>query len=364
VIPVFTPPGSPLCRFRFPLKRTRYIQPVVHALAMILLLAGLLTMGSAGSPARAADQEIPPSGGTTKVDQYQEKVSQVILNSADWMDSFFRTDTYESESNKTRIKVRLDAFSEEGEGTDFKARFDFRLNLPGTENRLNLLIGHNSDDDSSDEESPGGTDRHSFDSNEDDDVGMALEYFFRDDKFQNIKLSGGVRWRDSSLVLWGGPRHRKLWDLGIWDVRMENRVRYYTDEGFDYRLRTDFERPVPGELFLRIRPEFSWYESESGVFYKLQGFLYHPLSRNRALEYQFNNYFESDLDSQLAETNLRVRYRQRIWRDWLTLEVAPQVAWYEEQDYHTTLGILVRLEGWFGRWKKEKIYTGPEAKDQ
>ncbi len=154
------------------------------------------------------------------------------------------------------------------------------------------------------------------------------------------------------MVGFAGPRHRIIWGFDPWDLRMENRARWFTDDGWDYRLRFDLERPLPRRLFFRFRPELSWYESKSGVYYSAQASLFQQLSKNRVLEYQANAYFETDPSHQLRESNVRLRYRQRIWREWLTLEIAPQVAWYEKDDYDTTPGILVRLEGWFGRWNQ------------
>ncbi|MGB5985237.1 MAG: hypothetical protein WBG37_08015 [Desulfobacterales bacterium] len=342
----FSPKASlyAMCHDRTPIGCGPMIHPLLRGAATLLgpalLILFLIT------PCALADLEVPDSGGDTAIDQAQEKVSTVLLNSAQWLDSFFRSDTYEDESNATRLKIKLDTFSEQDEDVEFDVRFDLRISLPATENRLNLILGNNPDDDP-DADTP----REEL-SESDDDVKAALEYFFFDSDRQNLKLTGGVRWRDSNVVGFVGPRHRILWGLDGWDLRMENRVRWFTDDGWDYRLRFDFERPVGQTLFFRLRPELNWYESEDGLYYNARAFLFHPLSKNRALEYQINNYFETEPSHQLKESNVKVRYRQRIWREWLTLEIAPQVAWYEEDDYDTTLGILVRLEGWFGRWNE------------
>ncbi|MGB5986672.1 MAG: hypothetical protein WBG37_15310 [Desulfobacterales bacterium] len=155
-------------------------------MATILIVASAL-VAAGPVPNCYAAQERPDSGGETTVDEAQRKVSAIVLNSAEWLDSFFRDDTYEAESNTTRLKIKLDSFSEQDEGTELDLKFDLRLNLPGTENRLNLIIGSNPDDDP-DADTP----RDEL-AESDDDIKAALEYFFVDNDRQNLKLTGGVR---------------------------------------------------------------------------------------------------------------------------------------------------------------------------
>jgi hypothetical protein len=58
-----------------------------------------------------------------------------------------------------------------------------------------------------------------------------------------------------------------------------------------------------------------------------------------------------EISGRLTQSNLRVNYRRQIWRKWLFMEVAPQLAWYEERDFKTVAGIMVRLEIWMGRYQ-------------
>jgi hypothetical protein len=50
----------------------------------------------------------------------------------------------------------------------------------------------------------------------------------------------------------------------------------------------------------------------------------------------------------MEETNIRLKYRQRIWRDWLFAELAPQLSFPRDNDFKRTPGILFRIEIFFG----------------
>ncbi|MBC2709557.1 MAG: hypothetical protein HGJ94_00650 [Desulfosarcina sp.] len=53
---------------------------------------------------------------------------------------------------------------------------------------------------------------------------------------------------------------------------------------------------------------------------------------HRALLYQIGNYFDTDPSHKMTDVQLRVRYRQRLYRDWLILEIAPQIGFPEDRD--------------------------------
>jgi hypothetical protein len=46
-----------------------------------------------------------------------------------------------------------------------------------------------------------------------------------------------------------------------------------------------------------------------------------------------------------------VRYRQKLWRDWLFFEVAPQASLRRDRDFDLTSGVLFRLEMILGRFE-------------
>jgi hypothetical protein len=308
-----------------------------------------------------------------KVDDYHHRASEMLLTSAEWLDSFFQTESFSTEVNRTFMRIRMDGFKEEGESADGNVRFKLRLKLPGTERRLGLIIGSDPDAVDFSDDSPVDSDRDQFEDNTTNGT-IGLEYFGIDTDKINLKFSGGIRYRDSRIVEYGSVRLRYYKPFDDWAVRFTERLRYFTDDGWESRTDVDFERPVGGDLFLRVTPSLEWleikgkdddieeigYDREGGFYYSLTTSLFHPFSKNGALEYQFNNYFDTQLSGQLMESNLRVRLRHRLWREWLVMEVAPQLAWYEARDFDTVFGILVRFEIYLGRYERESQEIGTE----
>ena len=274
----------------------------------------------------------------------------MLLDTAEWLDSFFGTPTYLSEVNKTYLRLQLTSFVEDGAGLDTDARFTLRLSLPNTEKRFRLTIASSPDQI---DRQDGGSDDTAVGQIEevDDNLAGALEYFLLDRKRHNVKFAVGATIRNASLAGYGSTRYRYQVDVRRWTLRFVQRLRWYTDEGWDARSTLDFERPVFDNLFFRTTPSLKWKQEKDGFEYAWTTSLFHPLSEKHALEYQFNNYFKTETEGRLTESNVRVRYRRQIWRKWLVFEVAPQLAWYEERDFKTVAGVAVRLEVWLGRYK-------------
>lgn len=87
-----------------------------------------------------------------------------------------------------------------------------------------------------------------------------------------------------------------------------------------------------------------WREDEDGLKYGVDFSLTHKLSKSHALIYELNNAFETHPKDRLDETNLRMRYRRQVWRKWMFIEGAPQIALRNDDEFEPTPGILFALE--------------------
>jgi len=287
-----------------------------------------------------------------KIDRYHDLADEIILGTVNWADSFFGTDTYTAEANRTYLRTQLGGFIEEGEDLDVNLRFRFNLNLPRTEKRFRLTIASDPDAvDNPDDLQDDSSRDQVVEAEENTTVG--LEYFYLDQIKYNLKFSGGALIRNETLVGFGSTRYRYLITYDPWSIRFVERLRWYTDEGWDARSEIDFERPFSDRLFFRTKPWLKWEETRNGFEYAVNTSLYHALNQKAAIEYQFNMFLDTEYVGQFKECNLRVRYRRQIWRPWLILEIAPQLAWYKSRDFKTVPGIQVQFEIWTGRYKSD-----------
>lgn len=301
-----------------------------------------------GEPASMETPEEEEQTYGEMADDFHESIAEQLSESADWVDSFFQDERVEIEENKTSLRVRLSTFLEDGEGVDFKARVRLKLRLPRFEDKMYFVVYGDRDDDSTATRSNPLNDLIP-DEESDNDLNLGLRYFFRTAREHNISLKAGVRVNEFPPVVYLGPRFSFTENFDPWVFRFTQNVTYYTDSKWQARTIMDFERQLTDVFFLRTTAEGAWFEEEDGYYYELKGKLFQTIDADRALEYQWNNYFETRPSHQLDELLLAVKYRQRFWREWLFFEIAPQVAFREEDDYDPTPGITFAIEGFFGK---------------
>jgi hypothetical protein len=65
---------------------------------------------------------------------------------------------------------------------------------------------------------------------------------------------------------------------------------------------------------------------------------------------------DTDPDFAVTDIQLKLRYRQRFFRDWMVLEIGPQLTFPEEYDHEVNPGLVIRLEAEFGYLTDRKAY--------
>jgi hypothetical protein len=285
----------------------------------------------------------------TGVDQAQQVMSRSVNQAAKWLDSFFLDERYTAEEAYTRIRLTPSVFLEEGESADYKFRVNAKLKVPKLSKKLKLIIASDSDDNQEgfrDDALPGSPASSS-------DVGnIGLQYFFREKSKLNVSLSTGIKLLDENGVdVFIGPRLRKtvvLGEDGDTQLRFTERVRWYTDIGWESVTDFDVEKILPGDLFFRGTVKGRWREEDEGYRYELSPSISKQLQRKAAIEYQWYTTFVTEPKHRLEQTTIRLRYRQQKWRKWLFFEINPQLAFVNDDNFKSTPGIEFRIEAFFG----------------
>jgi hypothetical protein len=312
------------------------------------IAAAAVLVALPAGPARSADP--PPEIEETQpgaVDKGHAGASERVRLLGAWLDRFFADENYEAEINKSWLRIRLDSFSELYEGTDVDARARVHLKLPALNKRLRfeILSPGEPDDleatgsDSAGSPPPGRGEEKSS---------AAVSYIFRALKERSIIARLGLDFDGYDPNPFAGIRYRELVPLNDdWNFRFTQRFRFYTLDGLESRTSLDFERILEQDMLFRTSLNGTWLQEDPDYFYSLGFALFRPLDEKSAVEYQLINGFRTD-PHRLDRITARIRHRQKVWRDWLVFEAAPQVSFPDERDFKPVPGILFRLEATFG----------------
>jgi hypothetical protein len=286
------------------------------------------------------DMPFLSEGQEGMLDSGQEKASALVISVATWFDNFFDNERYINEENRTRAKLKLSFGYSKNDDFEAKVRINWKLHLPKLSKRVNLIISAGDDDDfnvgNSPIDDPPESDR--------EELTAAIEYFAKTGENLNISTTLG----GSYDYLYGGFRVRYYQDFGSWQGRLVDRIRYYTDDGWENKLSFDLEKRLSERWFLRNTAGLNWFEDRDGLFYSFKFRTYQLLSEVQAISYEAGAYIETEPDHTLSDVRLKVRYRQRFYRDWLVLEIAPQLTFPEEFDREPNPGVIVQFEADFG----------------
>lgn len=305
---------------------------------------GPLPEGEAPAPAETTEER-----GT--VDVVHGAISTGILATAEWLDSFFDDPRFAAEENRTRVKVGVDLFLEHDSGPDLSAPISLRLVLPQLQNKARIVIVGTPESELEGRATTEGTAASRLPGAQDKSVTTAFDYFFWDSDRHNFATRVGVRFREGEPETFVQPRYRYLLPLDPWAFRFTQELRWWTEFGWEETTTVDFERPLGETLFFRTSAQGAWTEQEDGYFYSLSFVLRQPLSPRRVFQYELVNSFQTHPANQLQEVLAVVRYRQKLWRDWMFYEIAPQASFRRERDFDVAPGILFRMEIILGRFE-------------
>jgi len=297
---------------------------------------------AAASVVRAEDLPAPTE---TKhehtVDWAQRNVSATINSAAQWADSFFDDERFVAEDASTKLRLRESVFLEHDESSpETKTKVSLSVDIPKTKKRLRVFVAS--------EEDTNKTPDTLFNrvENSEESAAAGVQFFAGRSEKRNISLTAGIKL--DSVEFFIGPRYRRTFKFDTFNVRFTQRVRWYTSRGWEATTRFDYERLLSKRWFFRHSLDGRWRDEDPGYRYEIRPSLIQQLANRKAIEYQWNNLFETDPNHSLESSTFLVRYRRNFLRKWLFYEINPQLAMRDEDDFNPKAGITFQLEIVFG----------------
>ncbi len=327
----FHPHNSGHRQTHLPRRRTRFT---------LLLVAAL------GGQTHAQYVTRPKTSG---LDRFHASLSVSVNEAARWFDSFFEDERYIAEEATSRVRLRPSLLLEEGEAPRGRFSVGASINVPRFNRRLKLVLSSNEDRTDDSRKLPSFATPDDIEGNE---TNVGLRYTLSDREHIDTRLAAGIKIGGNNIVdPFIGPRLRASWQHAPWQTRFTERVRWYTDIGWESQTRLDVERLLGDAWFFRVTLGARLREEDyddSGLRYDFSPTLTQKLRHHAAIEYQWNTGFVTRPNHRVEETGLRVRFRKQVWRDWLFYEVNPRLVFRNSDDFRPTPGIEFRLEASFG----------------
>lgn len=331
-----------------------------------LTLWGLMTSASAlalsPEPSLQGDREqlIAPLPDTPFADDTpytsQTDIDPALLDrSKDWLagylnrlsgnidsffvDSFFSEEITDDDVKGSRAKLSLYTRRVLGDPVDYKFGLSVKLVLPHTNERLNLLL--DSEDEDNREADP-------IESVENVNYTAALRFIVRETDQWKTNVDAGIRW--------GVPpnpfirfRARRYAYLSEWELKATQTLFYFSLDGWGEETRLQMDYPLNTEKLFRINAKAGYLLNDEYFKLSYDAGLYHELSSKAALGFVAGASGDTEVDATFYSYYAGVRYRRQVYSNWVFAEVAPEFIWDRDKNYDTTPVIMFRLESVIAR---------------
>lgn len=275
------------------------------------------------------------------LDSPQEFISYGVEAFARNIDEFFSDDKVFYESSGTYLRLRADAIINEGGERTYQGDVKLKLRVPNTKKKLKFTL--ESDPSERPDETSGQGENTPIEAIEEKDYFAGIQAELGKKEAWQFKPSIGLR-LGSPVETYFKFRIKRKYEFGKWSLHIHETPYWFDSSGWGSDSYLELNRKVTGNALFRAST-FARWTNESDKFELSQVFsMYHTLSKRRAVSYFVGVYGESEPTVYATHYLLGLTYRQKIHKDYLFVEVLPQIKYEKINNFHADHSIIFRFE--------------------
>lgn len=279
--------------------------------------------------APAAEPAVEADGPEPRwVDRTEHLLHEGACRSARWVDGLFGADRRTGDYPQASGTVATSLLWSQHAGWQPHVRFHAQLPLPQAEDRLHAFVGtYDRGEFVAESSEPSGALPRQFGPAGEDQTLLGLGYSPPGSDTGRFDTSAGVRlqWPPDPYVK---ASHQSLLPRGGTTVlQARETVFWEAAEGIGATLRGDVDRAFGPHMLSRTTLSATYSQRSLGVRGYGTATLFRQLSERRAIAYQLGFDGSTDAAVPLHDFGARVSYRQRLWEDWLAIELRGSLEW-------------------------------------
>jgi len=279
------------------------------------------------------------------VDEERDYLSSKFVTLTRNLDSFFADDRNYQESNNSLVQLDLVRVAGYGGERKFVLSGRAKLDLPSTQKRFHLLLETNPDKNVTGEAVQAQTtpvkqvvapESYSAAVRYEKAKELAQPWFVSSDlgvKFQGIHANPFARARGSYAV-----------PINEWRLKAAETVFWFNTIGAGETTQLDVERILSELLLFRATSNATWLKEKHNFDLRQDLTVYQTLNERNAIFYQASAIGVSNPQTQVTEYVMLMQYRYRLHKQWVFLEVSPQVHFPRTDHFKSNPALSIRLE--------------------
>jgi hypothetical protein len=300
-----------------------------------------------------------PEDKEALLDRTQRTVYEVVNGTSQWFDSFFGSTELAEGANVSRGLVSVGSRWDQRDGFKPRFRLKARFPLPALKQRGRFLIGRGDADELIDgsEGDTGDTLPGQFNDIEDDDWLLGLGYSRNGEMAKGFGLGVGIK-LSSPVEPFVRVTYRWNRDFGEkWLWRLRPLVFLQKERGAGASINSIVDYVVNPSWLVRSWIILVSEDEVDGLGWTNNFIAYQSLSSRNALSYSVFISGETRNAVKTQDFGIEFRYRKRIGREWLFMELSTSVSWpreFLEEVRESNFGVGIDFEMQFGDWSGRK----------
>ncbi|MFA6902034.1 MAG: hypothetical protein WC236_03000 [Gallionellaceae bacterium] len=288
-------------------------------------------------------QPEPEEDTAIAVDPTRDYLSGKLESWAKGLDNFFGDYRNYQESNNSVIQFNVTQVT----GYQGEPRYDYDLNvkisLPNTEKKMQLLIETNPEEKSTSYQTQINS-RLIKPVTSPAKLAAALRYEKREAERWHFTTDGGIQLAGLASTPFVRARLSLAMPLDKWRLNVAESVFWFNTIGAGESTLIDFERELTKRHLFRASSNATWLNSTQHFDLSQSFSVYHTYDERTALLYQVSAIGVSRPQRQVSDYIILMTYRYRWHREWVFIEISPQLHFPQEENYKTSKLLSVRLE--------------------
>jgi len=295
----------------------------------------------------------PGSDENAWIDKVQRGVYTGVCGTARWFDGLFGNIRYDQDSDKTFGRVGLFEKYDRRDDFDTRLRLRARYSFPNLKNRLRLTLGRGDEQElveqrSNNSQSPAPS---SFQTVEDDAWLLGLGYSKRNPLQNGFDFGLGVK-LDTPVDPYVKATYRHNFVFrGDTMLRLRETPFWRDSRGWGATTQVSLDHLATDNLLLRWDNVGTVAEDTEALDWGTAVSVYQSFSERRAISYTALLQGETGADVPLQNYGFETRYRQRVFRRWLFMELTASLTWPREEleeEREINPGVGIGFEMYFG----------------
>jgi hypothetical protein len=293
---------------------------------------------------------------TAWIDRLHSRLYRLTCSSASWFDGLFGDGRYDDDYRQTHGAIIVGGRWSQYDDFSKTLKFKARVQLPQLNEKFHAFIGRDDRQDFITEsqsrlyELP---DRfNSTNRSFEDSVFVGLGYSDRMHKGGTFDTDAGVR-LSFPMDPYVKARYRFARPFGdAILLRVRETVFWQKSERWGETTVMEWDRILSKKYLARWTSSGTYSQNSDGLRWFSNVTLYHLLGNERAFAYEVAANGNTDSDIPLSDYGASVIYRQRIWREWLLMEVRTGLDWPRyrlDEERRSNINVALTFELRYGK---------------